>query len=80
MTKIEAPQDVTLYGEVDRIHKWIRRANEVLGITDDEEFGSPEMQSLGNRVQECLNVLNQSLAVGLERILKELHRLKDLVG
>ena len=84
-TDRNAGQDVTLYGEVERIRHWIRRANAVLGIAQDDEsemkaVAKPEAQALAVRCGDCVGQLNAPLGVRLEVILKEMHMLKDLVG
>jgi len=78
--KAETGQDLTLYGEVERVHNWIRRANEVLGIEEGDESARPEIETLATRVEDCVAYLNDPLGVRLEVILKQLHRLKEFVG
>ena len=78
--KVEAGQDLTLYGEVGRIHSWIRRANAVLGIKEGDESGLPKVVALIGRVEDCVTYLNDPLGVRLEVILSELQRLTKLVG
>lgn len=75
-------EDITLSGQVEYLHKWIRRASEVLGISSgDESDAKPaDIEALANRFKNSLAYLNDPLCVRLEIILTELHRLKDLVG
>lgn len=76
----ETPKDLTLCGEVWRIHNWIRRVNKVLGIGENDESVAPKPTTITDQVEECVTYLNDPLGVGLEVILSELHKLKKLVG
>lgn len=82
LARNETKEDVTFYGEVASLRSWIRRANEVLGITEGDESGKvpADVEALSNRFSECIKDLHGTLSPRLEVILKELHRLKNLVG
>jgi len=82
LARDEAKEDVTFYGEVESIRRWIRRANEILGIAEGDESGKvpADVEVLSNRFNEGIKELSNTLGPRLEVILKELHRLKNLVG
>lgn len=82
LARDEVKEDITLCSEVESLRRWIRLANEVLGVTEGDESGKtpPDTEAFSNRLSECIIDLNSTLGPRLEVILKELRRLKALVG
>lgn len=82
LARDEAKEDVTFCSEVESLRRWIRSANEVLGIAEGDESGKvpADVEVLFNRFNEGIKDLNNTLGPRLEIILTELKRLRDLVG